>query len=396
MPWLTLIGTASIQDYLFRTNKLKENLGGSYLAATAIREFGTGRELVFEGGGNAAVLFDSREKAEQAVYSWSRHWLDEAPGLRLVAAHVPYQEGDLAQAYPEALKRLFANENRPPFGSPLGALPVVRACSSTGLAADTLYKGEWLNEESKRKQEIADKDANNDFITRYRECLIVGGRQLRFAFDFEDLGQREGASHIAVVHVDGNGVGQVFQDIANDDEADEREFKRRMKAASEAIRQITRDALAATLRDLSKALPDLEKQGIYLKSGYYPVRPLVDEGDELTAVCQGKAGLLFTALYLQHAEKEASKHTVALGRRLTFCAGVVIVGQRFPFSRAYRLAEELTSSAKRRRKLFPQDDGSWLDFEVVREGSDSSLDELRSQYLRTIVDDTGAERDFSC
>jgi hypothetical protein len=38
MPWLTLIGTASIQDYLFRTNKLKENLGGSYLAATAIRE----------------------------------------------------------------------------------------------------------------------------------------------------------------------------------------------------------------------------------------------------------------------------------------------------------------------------------------------------------------------
>jgi len=408
---LTLAGTASIQDYLFRTNRLKENLGGSYLAAAAIRDFAsrTGGQLVFEGGGNVAAIFADLHKAKSAVHNWSRHWMDEAPGLRLVVAHREFSEGQLAVAYSGAQKLLFANENRPAFGSHLGALPVVRGCASTGLAADVFYDETWLNEESARKQQVADS-ANHRFQERYRGCLNVGGKTLRFALDFEDLGQHEGASHIAVVHVDGNGVGQVFQKIASEPSTTDEAFREKMKAASNAIRRITRDALALTFTHLSSVLKDLDKQGIYLKDGYYPVRPLVDEGDELTAVCQGKAGLMFTAVYLAQAEKIAAEQKnidALLGHKLTFCAGVAIVGQRFPFARAYRLAEELTASAKRRRKraaegIFPSieqddsrdvtlDEGSWMDFEIVREATDASLDEIRTQYERSEVDSQGLE-----
>ena len=306
----------------------------------------------------------------------------KAPGLRLVAAHQPFEDGALAGIFPEAQKRLILHENRPPFGAPLGALPVVRTCSSSGLAAEGLFEGAWLNEECIQK-EVRAEEANRKFMERYRSALTVGGKAFRFALDFEDLGQREGASQIAVIHIDGNGVGRVFQDIVMEEAHNDLRFKARMRAASDAIRQITQNALGKTLRDLSAALPGLKKQGVHLTKDYYPVRPLVDEGDELTVVCQGKLGLLFTSMYLENAEAEAAGHVGVLGRNLTFSAGVALVGQRFPFSRAYYLADALTGSAKRRAKLL-SDGGSWLDFEIVREGTAGSLEQIRSQYRRVV------------
>jgi hypothetical protein len=139
-------------------------------------------------------------------------------------------------------------------------------------------------------------------------------------------------------------------------------------------------AFRATLRDLSAALPELEKQGVRVTAGFYPVRPLVDGGDDLTFVCHGRLGLALAVRYIENFQTLSSNHSGDLGvSSLTSCAGVVLAGQRFPFARAYHLAEELAASAKRRRWQ-AGGEGSWVDFEIVKEGWSGSLRTTRAQY----------------
>ena len=389
---LTLLGTASIQDYVFRSNRLKENIGASHLVWNALecwRAAGTQPalcEVVFVGGGNAALVFDSRDQAVEAVRLWSRELLDEAPGLRVVCAHTPYVEGRLAAAYLDAQKALFINETGPPFGRELGALPVTRPCPSTGLAAD-VWDGtsqKWISEESHRKRCIADK-ANSEIGTRYKDCLSAGG-PYTFPEELEKLGIQEGESQIAIVHADGNGIGQILANIVGGDQADG-ELRTRLGAASGAISTLAFSAFQLTLADLSAALPALTEQGVVTLQKdsrgrwFYPVRPIVDGGDDLTFVCHGKLGLSLAARYLAHFETESRKHVTALGceEGLTACAGVFIMPQKFPFARGYQMAESLAASAKRARKR-NGGAGSWLDFQLMLEGSAGTLEEVRRSY----------------
>lgn len=60
------------------------------------------------------------------------------------------------------------------------------------------------------------------------------------------------------------------------------------------------------------------------------------------------------------------------------CAGVAIVKAKFPFYRAYKLAEELCSSAKKMNK---KSGGDWIDFQLAYGGLDNTLEEVRKlQY----------------
>lgn len=399
---LTLVGTASIQEYLFRSNRLKENLGGSYLVVKAIEDFADkrGEGLIYCGGGNAAVIFSDAETAKNEVYVWSKKWLQNAPGLRVVVGHAEFEDGDLHKAYQQAMQALFLNENAPPFGAPLGALPVVRTCASTGLAADeenedpTTKVRTWLSEEANKKQTIA-VEANKEFENSYGDALDVLNHSRKIPLDFDDLGQQQGAAQIAVVHIDGNGIGKLFSDRTNEPQNKE-DFRDALNGLSVKITKLAKLAFAETLGDLSwllsRGLKELKKRGIFLRGEYYPVRPIVDGGDDLTFVCQGKLGIPLAIRYLECFEKHSK---AIVGQPLTACAGVAIVHQRFPFAHAYQLAEELASSAKRRRKTVDEA-ASWIDFEVVREGTLGSLEKLRQDLRGSLASNTKEKYSLLC
>src|SRR5262245_26456408 len=113
---LTMIDTAGIQDYIFGSNRLRENIGASYLVEQATRDWvykvlkdlgghnikdpgpdddgadridrskliekdGQRSELIFAGGGNAAILFRSQDDAKDFAWKLSLRILEEAPGL---------------------------------------------------------------------------------------------------------------------------------------------------------------------------------------------------------------------------------------------------------------------------------------------------------------------------
>ena len=189
---VAVFGTASLQRYIFQSNRLKENIGASYLAKYWLDEgllktiTQAGRtvdtkawkaykanpsmspsekpedttkdvNLIYIGGGNAALLCKSQEIAKDVVKVWSRKLLENAPGLQVAVGYSDVKNS-LAEAYRGALDNLASCEEALPFGAALYGLPVVLTCTTTGLPASVKSQeeeeNEWISQSaaSKRNQ----------------------------------------------------------------------------------------------------------------------------------------------------------------------------------------------------------------------------------------------------
>lgn len=383
MPVVSVFAVSGIQSYVFRSNKLKENVGASALVERAvgaglqaIASSRQGRSL-YAAGGKAAWVFDNELTARAVTYEWSRDLLVRSPGLRVSAAHVEYAPGGLAAAHGEAFARLEAVQEAPNPAVPLLALPIVRTCATTGLPATTRSTpDEFLSAEADHKRR-ASAGAHELFEDRFGGVL----RTSTFPVEMSDLGGIEGDSRVAVVHADGNEMGARLKAFAGEG-VEDAPFEKRMKDFTDSVRTAGEAAFRSVLTVLASAIPDLESRGILrLKANTFPLRPLVVGGDDLTFVCDARLGLTLAACFLHGLEKLP----VADGRPMDACAGVAIVGTGFPFARAYGLAEELCASAKAGRRearlRSPQACGSWIDFQIVRSGAGGALTETRARGM---------------
>lgn len=410
--YIVIFGTASLQQYIFQSNRLKENIGASYLAkhwlekglVTAVKADTTewkryesnpfvekpktatkiGKQdihLIYIGGGNAALLCGSREAATGAVEAWSLELLKNAPGLRGVVGYGEVK-GSLVSAYREALKDLMRCEEALPFGSSLSGLPMAQTCPSTGLPASERSDGELRSQSAARKRAIVGTKTNfgKAQTTIEKEfCQVLKPKenlpQQHFAIELEDLGGYEGESHIAVVHADGNGMGDKLIKVI--DESDEDNFFHNLRRFSASVSRLSKRALQETLKELKCVLP---LDSLRSPKGIFPFRPIIHGGDDLTFVCDGRLGLHLAALYL-----EKFKGNIPIVDECEFvdaCAGVAIVPTKFPFARAYGFADELCRLTKAHRRSKGNSVGSWLDFQIIQEGATKSITALRdTQYV---------------
>ncbi len=364
MKTITLVSTAHIQSYLYeKTNRLTESFGASQIVEKAF-DYWKGRdEEVFIGGGNAALLFDGpkEQNAIPAIRTWSSQRLAQAPGLRFIAAHVPFPEGELAKAYQTAKRKLEEHSGLPPFGSPAGAFPISRICPSTALAAEVWdsTRKQWVNRETRRKRATV---ASDPLIPR----------------DFDELGTRQGEAHLAVVHADGNGIGQLFDELVDDSIAcSDEKFCANIAGLSERVTRIASEAEKALRSDVDVMTRALGSEGlINPNEKFLPFRPLVGAGDDTTFITHGRMGISLAARYLQHFERCSEK---IAGKKLTACAGVLIMPAKYPFARGYQIASALTNEAKKKRKAHSYE-GSWIDFHLLLENATGTLAELRRHY----------------
>lgn len=376
MNTLTLLTTAHIQSYIFhRTNRLRESVGASLLVQDVFAEFKDRPEEIFIGGGQAALLFsgpDSQSAAKRATEKWSLNVLKQAPGLRVVAIHEPCPEGTLQQTFRHVRDqhRLELAENALPFGSSLGALPIAKTCPSTGLAANCFYKpsekedGQWLNVEAVKKREAE-----------------FERRDHRFPRDLAEMGLQKGDSMIAVIHADGDGVGHELKKVVSRDYPGDEDFIKELKAFSGALTKLTKDAQEALYTDLKELLPDLRLNKL-VEGKAFPLRPVIGSGDDVTFICPAKLGLPLAARYVElftQLSRKAVTDYKSERKELSASAGVLLMPQKFPFSRGYKLASEITAQAKRARRK-ARDQGPWLDFHVLHEGITGSLENIRKFY----------------
>ena len=416
---LTVLDTPGIQSYIFGSNRLRENIGASELVRRATEtwplEIIKGRwdsnvgepdaanpaqrlntalciedgkldaEVVYIGGGNTVLLFRKPENAKAFVGALSRKLIEYAPGLSLVAAHVPvtWEDKDLGMRVDEAMRQLAAQKAARPHGQPQLGLSVTAEGRSTGLVATTTNAGRKPDEEAifPISDAVAGKleavTAANARLRDFRPAAVKK-EGLEFPRDFDQFGRSEGEmSYIAVVHADGNEMGRYFQQIGQG-AADSRDYIRRMRTASIKVEEAASAALRHLIIELVNTWePETNTIGgiVPLHENNLPFRPLVFGGDDVTFVCDGRLGLTLAARYLELFEAESQTRDMDLYA----CAGIAVVKSHYPFARAYELAETLTKGAKKHVREDPQSDFSALDWHFATGGLLGTPKEIRKR-----------------
>lgn len=399
-----IIDTLSIQTYVFGSNKLKENIGGSYiieelvykemipkaLAHTGIDSFidmsewktkceynkllenpNERVEIGYIGGGNAILIFRNEDDTRSFIRQYSKQLLEFFPGLKTafgIHNKFEYQKGDAYKKFRwELNQKLLENRNF----STVQVTPLKH-----GIVEDC----PWTNE----AQEVKDRQSNS-FISQmaYSRINLVEtaqkdlcykfkdeiGDHFTFTKDLEKLGQPDDKGYVAIVHADGNGMGKKFI------ECDSLEATRKLSAGVAAYADAVMKKLMKDVVDLFsgehelKENTDPEDSKIIL-----PIRPLIIGGDDITFVCEGRLGVYLAEKLLKHMHK-----TPINGQYIHACAGVAIVHTKYPFYKAYQLTEELMKRAKiESRKT---GDGSWMDFMISSGGFSGSLEDIIRQQF---------------
>jgi len=338
MPVLTLIDLSGIQNYIFRSPKLKDIAAASH----RIEQFSEPGDLYYKGveesgsrfivaaGGNCSFTSNTREAAKEAVRSITRGLLDGGHGLQAVVAIVDYEDGGLARAYKRAIQELQRSKLVEPRNVVEGF---------PGLEYDV--------------------EAPVDSQIRKRHGSFVEPLD----FDKVICNSDEESSLMAVVSVDGIGMGRRFvhwlaacADLTDD------EFINEFKTWSDAIKEAWTKAWDSAMDELKYIfgsgtcllehafLPD---RPLSLKAdgdmSCLPCRKIYQGGDDLSFVCDARIGLSLTAILLRNLEHaDYPKETPQIFRNIRASAGLVFVRSSYPFSRAVQLADDVRQSAKRR------------------------------------------------
>ena len=187
-------------------------------------------------------------------------------------------------------------------------------------------------------------------------CSKSPGLEWNTPSDFEELC---GKGYMAVVHADGNGIGQRQNALAQaaagkkplEKEADIQHFFHGMRVA---VRRAVVAALNTTFRPIlsdKEALDDWEMKASNDHGGsprYLP-RPyqlLMLGGDDLLLVCRAEYALPFLVAYA----RELRLGKDLFGGPITIGAGVAISRPSVPFNRLHAVAERLADSAKRKAR----------------------------------------------
>ncbi|MBI3950571.1 MAG: hypothetical protein HY314_08970 [Acidobacteria bacterium] len=437
---LVIVDTAQIQPYIFGSNRLRENIGASYLVAQAtgdwaketvrqvasqnnIKADGTldnakcienpadnlDAEVLYAGGGNFVVLFQTPEGARAFTCALSRKALTAAPNLQLVIVQESLDWSDSLSKKVKATFRKLAEEKRSrALSAPLLGLGVTVMCQSTGLPAVDVAPAigddpaRPASAEILAKLCVVEKKGKNpsEADQRLRE-LLPPPDGYDYPSQLDHLGGSKGEHNfIAVVHADGNGMGQRIMDIGEKYKINtkNRDYISALRIFSEKVDEAARQALRDVLTKLAtrirngggnriihqnatgKIIAEIQLKSAGGGRWYLPFRPIVFGGDDVTFVCDSRLGLSLAIEYMRQLEKHTKNLPDGKGK-LTASAGITIVKAHYPFARAYALADELCGSAKRYRRQ--QDlDGSCLDWHFALSGLSGGIEEIREREYK--------------
>lgn len=422
---LTQIEVSGIQDYIFGSNNLKQNIGASELVTAVTTDWviealnqegiahnvvcdeATGKrsfqewhtapqpaQIVYWGGGNALILFEGKpeQHAIRFTKALTRQAVQKARGLSLVVDHEPldWDQDSASNKHKELRDKVAARKLNRHQDTPLLGLGVTASCVFTGLPAiGQDDDGNFVSQAVQHKH-----NAYKDAKTRLNDLLHDVTGQYGFVEDFNLLGERGESSYTAVIHADGNGMGKRFEAIARayPSPTDNDAYCQQLRRLSTAVEAKAEKALKATVKFLIDSRdPRNNKFGGVVpipKGKGLPFRPIVFGGDDVTFVSEGRLGLALAAHYLREVAQGSLPGARAgeTGDPLYARAGVAIVKTHYPFARAYELAEALSKSAKDKLPtLTLNGKGIMLDWHFATSGVILSLSQLREREYRSQV-----------
>lgn len=375
---LTILEVSQKQAYIFSSNKLRDNITNSAVIAWVMSSdyfqeriadphiFDREKNFVYSGGGHVVLEFGSRESAVCFTRRITYTIHDEYPGIEVFSVTMEY-DGALTpgENLKELSKKLERKKSMRVSAFHQGTFGVERLDSGTRRAVLLGKKENGMPEAEERID---------------RELTPKGYRRV---YKFGDLGgTKHDSNFIAVVHIDGNAMGARVAKVYEDhQDADWDTFKSKISAFSQAIdddfKSAYKEMTETVARNLEKGnLKDLDIQG-----RNFPVRRIITAGDDICYVTEGRIGVESAAIFIRALSK---KENAVDKRGYAACAGVAIVHQKYPFYKAYELAESLCSNAKRFGANLGEDRTggtiSSIDWHIDFGELKDSLEEIRQDY----------------
>ncbi len=433
---------SGIQSYIFATNRLRENAGASYQVTRILEEFlpeamkgvlsdngevktvitkwdrqdslslpedeGIQAEIVYIGGGNAVVLYRTKEQYIKVGQNLGRKVAENCQGLYLAAACIDTKLIDFRSDMKRLDDRLAEYKQKMVRQPVMALFPVVERDHlshhpithsiryekvdkvSIDYLTEIQYQKRYAYEQIQtwRYEQIhGSQKARSENVGDQKERGQVGdsssygfkwlypeigeGAEYAYPEEAEMLCRKTGEdSYVAVVHIDGNGMGAQVKEIMDT----HMEYKKGvplLRKKSKEIAMLFGKTYEEVLRKLWVHQNELVKES---EDGekILPLRPILLDGDDFTFICTADLAIPIAAGFmgqLSLLQKEKSK-------KITACAGIAFVHSHFPFYEAYKIAEESCSRAKKKwygEKQLRKERGNsedpeegYLDFEVIK------------------------------
>lgn len=369
----------SKQEYIFRTNAMRQIQGGSALISKAwdmlidsaksvglkVKElnelddsfptdpnaaFEGGYDMVdlFRGGGNDTVLFRDENAFRVANGAFTRTLLEKAPGMIPMCVGVDATL-DYRKDWENLMKESEKIKNSMMPGRSIAMMPFSQMDRKTFQPIVTA-SGTELSAEALAKQDASKGDTS---ITKENRMLD------------DMLKKNDSKSLLAVIHADGNNMGAKIIKLLGE----ENDYS----VCIPLMRKFTRCTAQAFTGD--EVVSRIEKLG-------HKLRWIIKDGDDVTLVCDAHDAEKIAVEYLKAVSEQQADIG---GKKFNYnsCAGICIFHSHFPFSTAYALAEDACRNAKR-KVHGTGDDGiieeSWLDYHFIHYGVGGDLQKIRLEH----------------
>lgn len=369
-----------IQGFIFQTNTLREIVGASELVeeictkmfaeqlGISITELDKDENAIINAAGNIKYIFDNEDKCKEVFREFPKRVLEAAPGITISQAVIELQNGyNLDVARRELEIRLREERNMPMQPITLGLMGIQRS-RETGLPERYHANNpeDYCDEGTFRKRKAAETySLLKKAIGEEMPNMVQITNRVDSFTDANDW--------IAVIHADGNGLGQIVKAISEEDPSG-RDFHDFSSKLDESTIKAAKSAAGSVFENAIKNGTDL------------PFRPVVLSGDDLTVIIRGSLAMPFIQNYLEDFEEFTKENFEALGEKyavlrngLTACAGIAYVKSSFPYYYAYNLAEELCAAAKKDSNR----EKSCIMFHKVQDSFVESYEDITKRELTT-------------
>ncbi len=401
------------QNYIFKSNKLKENIGASliikYVTEDLWEEFTDIKNKVYSGGGNSYLSFSDIEKAKEFISDMSFHILKNYEGLEFYSAIV---EGEFNKDNMDELKNKLASKKLKRQNSfRKVSFGVEEICKSTSTPAIKVIKELKFKNENEKKEEFnhravsqeawiknaffdhLNKGKNSEYFKIAKEKNDYD-REINFfdkldkdsdykqftsdefSLDLDEFGEDKN-SQIAIVSIDGNKMGDMVGAILKS--YDGKDLKNKLDSFSEFIKESYENAF----NKVKDSLKENNEKKI-------PLRPLVLAGDDVTYIVDSKYALESVRIFTESIENANLKDKFPeFNKKLTIGAGVVFVNKKAPFNKAYEMAEDLCKNAK----ILVDGKSSTIDWHILK-GEFDDIDDIRDKANHNKNSDIKEEKEL--
>lgn len=390
--YLMMIEVSQKQTYIFKHKRLANNIYASnliqymtseaYFKEVAQQEFEKG-SVVYNGGGHTVLEFANEDAAKDFSQKITKHTLEKFRDLEAFVAIYEYDENLSPETNEQELTK---------------KLEVKKAKRTSSFYQRSFGIEAMGNEERERslkdvygipEHRMVEKGPVEKEIQKLLENYMVVDQFGRLG------GSKDESNFIAVVHIDGNLMGKRVSELAERVDCNIQEnsnqgwedYKKTKRAFSEEIDRGFKQAYLEMLKSVAAQIDNdesalMKELELGQQKGEYnfPVRDIILAGDDICFVTEGRIGIACAVAYLESIWKESNNVD---GKNYSACAGVAIVHQKYPFYRAYEMAEALCSNAKKMIADLDEQAAAnvcAIDWHIEFGEMENGLAEIRRQY----------------